>query len=553
MMHWVLFSVVAAGLFWGFYRLLLRRDGWLQLSRFYLIISLVFSLVYPLVPLPELSLPLPERMGLTAAGVGAGGVLPAVEVADASRPAADAARRIPTMIYLAGVALSLAVLAVQLARTLRMVRRGKPVDVDGRRGTPRLYKAEGAASSFSFFNHIVVESGDMSDDERQCILAHEREHVRLHHTEDVLLMRLLCCVAWFNPFAWLMLGELRAVHERQADAAVLSRCAKEDYLRLLYRQATGFGYGHITHNFNSINLKKRIVMMNKTKSRFGAWKPLAALPLVVVLMMVGCRTANAEPAGVQTGEGLLTVTYHRTGGKPLPFGGIGYNSIHSQWNPTLQEVRVDCKGEGAEHSYGAWEIDPLQTSKGMVDGQVLSRNEKKVIQAVDRELRRGHSSGTLDRTTTVKTDNGDVTLCFAAAWQDGTRQGDAVIKLWVVEVDAAKEPVQTVMEQSDEVYQVVEETPEYPGGTEAMYKFLRDNIHYPAKAKEEGVEGRVYVAFVVEADGRLSDIKVLRGIGGGCDEEAVRVVEAMPRWKPGRHHDKAVRVQYYLPIVFKLS
>ena len=534
MMHWVLFSVVAAGLFWGLYRLMLRRDGWLQLSRFYLIISLVFSLVYPLVPLPELSLPLPERMGLSVAGVGAGGVLPAVDVADASRPAVDAARRVPTIVYLVGVALSLVVLAVQLARTLRMMRRGS--------GGP-----------FSFFRRIVLPEGDYDAGERQCILVHEREHVRLHHTEDVLLMRLLCCAAWFNPFAWLMLGELRAVHERQADAAVLSRCAKEDYLRLLYRQATGFGYGHITHNFNSINLKKRIVMMNKTKTRFGAWKPLAALPLVVVLMMVGCRTANAEPAGVQTGEGLLTVTYHRTGGKPLPFGGIGYNSIHSQFSPTLQEVRVDCKGEGAAHSYGAWEIDQLPTSRGLVDGKVLSRNEKKVIQAVDRELRRGHSSGTLDRTTTVKTDNGDVTLCFAAAWQDGNRQGDAVIKLWVVEVDAVEEPVQTVMGQSDEVYVVVKEVPEYPGGTEAMYKFLRDNIHYPEKAKEEGIEGRVYVSFVVEADGRLSDIKVLRGIGGGCDEEAVRVVEAMPKWKPGRAHGKAVRVQYHLPIVFKLS
>ncbi len=536
MLHWIVFSTLGAGLFYGMYCLMLRHDRWLQLSRTYLIVTLLFSLVYPLVHLPEVALPV-AAPSVEFDAVTVEPVTPVQPTAVSERPT-----MLPAVLYIAGVVLALAVLLGQLGVQFVRLRR-----------KPHLMLLDDNTSPHSFFNHIIIGTRGLTEEELQCILTHEQVHVRQRHTLDVLLMRLMCCVAWFNPFAWLMLRELRRVHEYLADEAVLSAHGRKDYLGLLWRQATGTGYGHITNNFQSINIKKRIVMMNKTKSRFGAWKPLAALPLVVVLMMVGCRTANAEPAGVQTGEGLLTVTYHRTGGKPLPFGGIGYNSIHSQWNPTLQEVRVDCKGEGAEHSYGAWEIDQLPTSRGVVDGRVLSRNEKSVIQAVDRELRRGHSSGTLDRTTTVKTDDGDVTLCFAAAWQDGTRQGDADIKLWVVEVDAVEEPVRTVMGQSDEVYQVVEEMPEYPGGMEAMYKFLSENIHYPAKAKEEGIEGRVYVNFVVEADGRLTNIKVLHGIGGGCDEEAVRVVEAMPKWKPGRNQGKAVRVHFNLPIVFKLS
>lgn len=536
MLHWIVFSTLGAGLFYGLYCLMLRHDRWLQLSRTYLIVTLLFSLVYPLVHLPEVALPV-AAPSVEFDAVTVEPVTPVQPTAVSERPT-----MLPAVLYIAGALLTLAVLLGQLGVQFVRLRR-----------KPHLMLLDDNTSPHSFFNHIIIGTRGLTEEELQCILTHEQVHVRQRHTLDVLLMRLMCCVAWFNPFAWLMLRELRRVHEYLADEAVLSAHGRKDYLGLLWRQATGTGYGHITNNFQSINIKKRIVMMNKTKSRFGAWKPLAALPLVVVLMMVGCRTANAEPAGVQTGEGLLTVTYHRTGGKPLPFGGIGYNSIHSQWNPTLQEVRVDCKGEGAEHSYGAWEIDQLPTSRGVVDGRVLSRNEKNVIQAVDRELRRGHSSGTLDRTTTVKTDDGDVTLCFAAAWQDGTRQGDADIKLWVIEVDAVEEPVRTVMGQSDEVYQVVEEMPEYPGGMEAMYKFLSENIHYPAKAKEEGIEGRVYVNFVVEADGRLTNIKVLHGIGGGCDEEAVRVVEAMPKWKPGRNQGKAVRVHFNLPIVFKLS
>lgn len=84
-------------------------------------------------------------------------------------------------------------------------------------------------------------------------------------------------------------------------------------------------------------------------------------------------------------------------------------------------------------------------------------------------------------------------------------------------------------------------------------KFLRDNIKYPQIARESGIQGTVYVTFVVEKDGRVTDIRVLRGIGGGCDEEAVRVIKAMPRWQPGKQRGKPVRVQFNMPIKFTLQ
>ena len=85
----------------------------------------------------------------------------------------------------------------------------------------------------------------------------------------------------------------------------------------------------------------------------------------------------------------------------------------------------------------------------------------------------------------------------------------------------------------DGVYTIVEQIPEFPGGTAKMMGFLAANISYPQTARDKGVEGRVYISFVVEKDGSVSDVKVLRGIGDGCDEEAVRVVRSMPNWKPG--------------------
>ena len=115
-----------------------------------------------------------------------------------------------------------------------------------------------------------------------------------------------------------------------------------------------------------------------------------------------------------------------------------------------------------------------------------------------------------------------------------------------------------VVEQEEEedeqvIFQVVENDPEFPGGIEAMYKFLAQNIKYPQLARENNITGRVYVTFVVEKDGSVSGVTVLRDIGGGCGAEAVRVVKSMPKWTPGKQRGKAVRVQYNLPVNFNLQ
>jgi protein TonB len=99
----------------------------------------------------------------------------------------------------------------------------------------------------------------------------------------------------------------------------------------------------------------------------------------------------------------------------------------------------------------------------------------------------------------------------------------------------------------------VEEMPEYPGGRGAMYKYLGENIKYPEKARENKVEGTVYVNFVVQEDGSVASVSILRGVGSGLDEEALRVVRTMPNWKPGKQEGKAVNVQYNLPIKFTLA
>ena len=107
--------------------------------------------------------------------------------------------------------------------------------------------------------------------------------------------------------------------------------------------------------------------------------------------------------------------------------------------------------------------------------------------------------------------------------------------------------------EEEEVFLVVEEDPEYPGGMDELYKFVGKNLQYPALAKENNITGRVYVSFVVEKDGSVSKVKVLKEIGGGCGNEAMRVVKMMPKWKPGKQHGRAVRTQFTLPVMFELQ
>lgn len=423
MIRFLVLSTLAAGLFYGLYCLTLRRDRWLKQSQWYLLTTLWFSLIFPWFTLPS-SLATAAQTVLPTEGYMA--TLDEITIsAYASMRTIDLAD-----IHLIGVALCLGYLLFQIGAqtvTILKLRRKHTVyrAADGfeipRRAS--LVLLDDDTAPYSFFNQIVVGTRGLSDAELRCILAHESLHVSRYHTADIICARLLCCGAWFNPFAWLMLRELRAVQEFQADAASIGSCGREGYLHLLYRQATGTGYGHITNNFLSINIKKRIVMMNKTKSRFGAWKALAALPVAALLLMAGCQPANGE--AVEQEE--------------IPF----------------EATNVD-------------------------------------------------ESAPLDANT-------------------------------------------------DEVFNVVEVEPEFPGGMEALYKYLAENIKYPVMAKNNKVEGRVYITFVIEKDGTVSDAKVLRSVNEELDAEALRVINAMPKWKPGMQRGVPVRVQYNIPITFKLQ
>jgi|GEM_PF-5455773 len=110
-----------------------------------------------------------------------------------------------------------------------------------------------------------------------------------------------------------------------------------------------------------------------------------------------------------------------------------------------------------------------------------------------------------------------------------------------------------IIRRTDEIYTIVEEQSEFPGGMAAFYKFLSSTMNYPAEARKKGIEGRVFVQFVVDEQGNTTEVRYVKGIGYGCNEAAVKAVKATNTWTPGMQRDKAVKVRMVLPIIFKLS
>lgn len=135
-------------------------------------------------------------------------------------------------------------------------------------------------------------------------------------------------------------------------------------------------------------------------------------------------------------------------------------------------------------------------------------------------------------------------------WKPGYLDGKAVNVSYTIPISFALDS----KKEKDSVFTVVKQMPEFPGGVDALMQYLGANIKYPEQAKKDSIQGRVFVSFVVEKDGKVDEVKVLRGIGSGCDKESVRVISTMPDWTPGRNENgEAVRVAYNIPIKFALN
>ena len=503
MTRYLFFAVVGTALFWCVYRLLLRREHCLNVNRFFLLSTLTLSLVLPLVH-PQVAVPRPtvasgggyllELPGMAAEAPAAAVQQPVAEVS------ADAVRGVDVwtvlgVLYWVGVALSVLILVVRYGVLWHKLQ--KYVFV--RQGRFRVAVTDDEEPSFSFFRYIVAGRGGMTDAELQQVLRHERLHAAQGHSWDRLAVQLVCCLLWFDPFVWLYGRDLREVHEYLADEAVLQQGGEgeyKSYLRLLYCQITGMQYVPIVNSFHFSTIKNRITMMKQPKSHKGWVKALAALPVAALLLFANCK--NQEPAQQQAA---------------IPDG----QYLVSPFTDTYRD------GQLVEREFMGvlLPLEELDKHKVFADSAEAARYSDRLV--VEGKAVRTVSMVNLEDSA-------------AARWYDVAWADDRAALSWWDEEDSGKF-----------------ELAEYPGGVEAMSSYIAKSVVYPEKAKADGVQGKVYVQFVVEPDGSVGDVTVLRGVGGECDDEALRVVKSMPKWQPATFKGNPVRSKYVMPIYYTLK
>ena len=500
MIRYLLFAVIGTASFWGLYRLLLHKEHCLRLNRFFLLATLAMSLLIPLVhptapaisynisgngylislPIPEQDTPLPAQTQTEST---------------ISPLHALSTSQVIGIIYWCGVALSALLLLLRYIATWRKLQRFSFT----RKGHYHIAMVENDETPFSFFNYIVINRKGLTEQESDQILTHELAHARQCHSWDMLTVRLVRCLLWFNPFAWLYERELREVHEYLADENVLHQGGKETYshyLRLLYLQATGVRFNPLVNSFHFSTIKNRISMMKKQKSHKGWAKALAALPVAALLLFANCKNQEPTQEHATIPDGTYLVQ---------PF----------------TETYRDGKLVEREFMGVIIPLDSVGEHKEFADSAEAVRFNINIHETVAKS----------SRVTAMMNLSDSSVNWYQVAWNDA----DDILD-WFNKEDNS--PI---------------ELAEYPGGVDAMVNYIASSVVYPEKAKADNVQGKVFVQFVVETDGSIAEATVLRGVGGECDDEALRVVKSMPKWQPATFKGKPVRSKYVMPINFMLK
>ena len=550
---------IALALFYLLYAIVLKRDTFLRLRRFFFLSAIVFSLLYPFWSIPALGdLRISSiALGETEAMVFIEGSSAAMVVEeDSAAKVAVPWTRIISLAYIIVTILFLLRFIGQLLSILRMNIRCERCIITG---VP-VYLLKDDITPFSFFNRIFIHAGKHSEAELSQILLHEQTHARQRHSIDIILIELMCLFSWWNPFVWLMKREMALNLEYLADNGVLkegvdSREYQYHLLQLTYHETAV----QIVNNFNVSQLKQRIMMMNKTKSpALKLAKYLLILPLTFLLIVANsCVNREKKSGGDTATESVVTTS--DPADKPDLFSEETVED-NSEVFVVVEEQPSFPGGNAAMMRFLSDNIKyPTEAQEKGTEGRVI------VNFVVEKDGRL--SDFNVVRGIDPLLDNEAVRVLKSMPnWSPGKQRGEVVRVRFTLPVvfrlegkdakdsssaSASSAPVKA--SASDEVFVVVESQPEFPGGNVALMKWLSDNIKYPMVAQENGIQGRIIVNFIVEKDGSLSDVQVVRSIDPALDKEAVRVVETMPKWKPGVQRGERVRVRYTLPVVFKLQ
>lgn len=533
-LHYDIEVAVLVAVFYMFYRLLLSRENLHRLNRVVLIGTAVASFVLPLcvitVHRTEL---LPAMTTMTDTPVRA------VSTATESTPWWKIA--LPAVFW-AGVIVNILLTVISIIKVSMLIHRCEKHRQDD--GTV-IAVSDDNVSPFSWMRYIVLSRSDYGHID-EAILIHERAHVRLHHSLDVLFVDILSSLQWFNPAMWMLRSDLRAVHEYEADAAVLSSGVNaRQYQYLLVSKALASGGYSVANSFSHSTLKQRITMMQNKNTNRHAWlRALYVVPVIAVSLYASARTVvdyKVMPAKGQT-EAISTA---------------------SSTQASVPALNATASTDEAQAAQTVEQIIEQKDSAGNVKANVLIVIDGKA--ATQKELE------------TLKPD--DIESINIKKDAQSLAKYKAVGKNTVIEVVTKAGGENAGGATRPDAQVAPEEMPKFPGNINV---YLAQNMQYPKAAIANNVQGRVVVRFIVNTDGHVSDASVVNcsariaapAAGNGkagkklskseqqkalaegkaaLEGEALRIVNSMPAWTPGTNNGKPASVWYYVPITFAMN
>ncbi len=362
-----------------------------------------------------------------------------------------------------------------------------------------LIHTNGKLPTFSFFNYLFWDNTvTLSEDEQNQILKHELVHIKQYHSIDVIYFQLISIVFWFNPVIFWYKHAATDVHEFIADREASGKNDIGQYSKLLVQQIFKSMDLSLGSYFNKSQTMRRLEMLKSRNKRYNLLKVVLTLPALLIMTLIMGFNIHKNPA------------YHT------------YSSYNLRFPPPQKSTFRNLLDQNPDNNiFKSFNnpIDDQQLNQQLAEDDVSTEDNKAMTSEFDINLE-------------IQTNDNQVAYAT-----------DSVM--------LENESIDT--EEIKEVFTVVEVPPSPVDGMEALYTSIKETLKYPKQARKLGIEGRVFVQFIVTKEGNVEQVEILKGIGAGCDQEAARVVKTAHQWNPGLQRGKAVNVRMVLPITFKLQ
>lgn len=545
-------AVVMSVLYLG-YKWLLSSATFHTFNRVMLLIIYGVSLTLPLaVPLLRFS------TQKTAAEIGFPLAVPADIAAESDEAYNQTAQELPSfhidwaevlgLIYIAGAIIFLILLLVSVAKVVRIISKGTPLeDYDA------VYVSDMATSPFSWGGRIILTPDDTGADMPH-IIAHEQTHLEKRHWLDLAFAQIVSIFQWFSPASYLMMRELKIVHEFEVDE-IVSHDNPYAYQMMLIKKTAGSSFPTFADSLNS-QLKIRITMMlskrsnGKRRYAAAALLPMAAIAAFALSQpAVAGILANIDPAvtdseftnfspSAQAGEELSKTQTEETAdnkSEKLIIKAVAAATPEGTIVGQIQKVEQTQKVEKKSDNVIVIRNSDIGNGKGkpiiLLDGKPFEGDIKEIdpenIERIDVKKGEEYPAGQIIIYTKE----------YAKAHPEVARKNQEF------------ENNTNTLPNGEEVYVAVEEMTNYPGGQEALLEYLNNNIKLPDTDFDSV---RVIVKFVVNKDGSISNPKILKpGPDKAFNDEAIRLVMGMPKWIPAKNNGKPVNSYFNIPITFK--